>query len=350
MGRARILLPLAAFALVALAAACGDGGSSALEGTSWRLERIGAQSALPQATPWLKFEDGGDFGGNTGCNSLGGKWEASGDELTLSDIVSTLIGCEGAIAEQETAFNAALQAVARYEIDGDTLSLRDAGGAERMTLVPMVYEVPTPMPTLDERTPSVGKQLDDIATRQAVVDQEERFNGELFGFYLAPTEAQVPLAWREEHERISSGGCVPVSLDQAAALDFPRPLVMPAGYTLAATDGAGAGSNPYAIACGGTVTGRGWEYTTAGASGIPANITIVRNMGRYDVQSVAKSQVSTPVIGGRQAIVIAPIAALGQRVIIHFPESFGATSVMTFNLAMDDAMKVAEAVAAASTP
>lgn len=125
---------------------------------------------------------------------------------------------------------------------------------------------------------------------------------------------------------------------------------MPAGYTLSPADSAGTGANPYAVACGGTVTGRGWEYTSTGASGIPANITIGRSRGRYDVQSVAKSQVTTPIIGGRQAIVITPVAALGQRVIIHFPEPFGSTDVMTFNLAVEDAMNVAEAVAVASAP
>lgn len=173
MTRARILLPLGVFALVALAAACGDSSDGgALAGTRWNLERIGARGALPQTTPWLHFGPEGVLGGNTGCNSIGGRWEAKGDSLTLSDIVSTLIGCEGAIAEQEAAFNAALQAVARYKIEGDTLSLSDADGAERMTLARAGYEVSTAIPTA-ESSGRIDDQLNAIATAQAAKDAEE---------------------------------------------------------------------------------------------------------------------------------------------------------------------------------
>lgn len=146
MSRWRILTAAALLAAGAmLAAACGGGGSSALAGTTWRLERIGAQGALPEATPWLKFDSGGDFAGHTGCNSLGGTWKRDGDRLTLSDIVSTLIGCDRNLAEQESSFTSALRETASYRIDGDTLTLRDGLGAERMVFV-RSGEAGTPLP------------------------------------------------------------------------------------------------------------------------------------------------------------------------------------------------------------
>ncbi len=150
MARVLILLPVAAFALAALAAACGGdgpsippdrtpdspgGASSRLEGTAWRLERIGARGALTNAPPWLRFEDGGKLGGTTGCNSLGGEWKTSGDKLMLSGIVSTLIGCEGAVAEQEASFLAVLRAVERYRVQGTTLVLLDADGVVKATFM-----------------------------------------------------------------------------------------------------------------------------------------------------------------------------------------------------------------------
>jgi hypothetical protein len=79
-------------------------------------------------------------------------------------------------------------------------------------------------------------------------------------------------------------------------------------------------------------------------------VSVVRQTTKYDTQSVAKSQMSTQTIGGREAVVVSPVSSSGlaQRYLIYFPESFGMTAIQTFNLDEDAAFKVAEAVAGAS--
>lgn len=200
------------------------------------------------------------------------------------------------------------------------------------------------------QAPGLSNQLRAVQTQEAQKQAEPRFSGQLLGIYLAPSLDQLPPDVQSEHERLSVGGCVPVSVEQASALDLPRPLAMPPSYVLAQQDSANVGTNPWALACGGSVSSRGWDYTTTGAQGIPATVSIVRIVTKYDTQDVAKSQVSTQIIGGREAIIVRPASSggLAQRYLIYFPESFGHTSIQTFNLPEADALKVAEAAAEAS--
>lgn len=202
----------------------------------------------------------------------------------------------------------------------------------------------------EAQQPNLDEQLDELEDRRVEEEGEERFAGELLGLYIAPSNDQVPLEFREEGERLNAGGCEPFPLEEAGAFALARPLVMPEGYAVAEFDSANTGQNPWALACGGTLYSRGWDYTTAGAEGIPATVGVVRSFLKYDTQDVAASRVSTQVIGGRQAIVIRPLilGGLAERVLIYFPEPFGRTSIHTFNLSEAEALKVAEAVAEAT--
>ena len=200
----------------------------------------------------------------------------------------------------------------------------------------------------EAQQPSLVDQLDALKALEEELGAEARFNGELLGIHIAPSEDQLPAEIRAEYDRLLASNCVSIPVEQAGALDFPRPLVMPAGYV---PDEAApeTGSN-YALSCGGRPWNRGWNYATTGAEGIPARVSIVRSTLTYDIQDVALSQVSIEVIGGREAVVIRPVSpdGLAQRHIVHFPESFGSTYVHTFNLSEAEVLKIAEAVAEAS--
>lgn len=198
--------------------------------------------------------------------------------------------------------------------------------------------------------PKVVDQLSVVQTQAAQKQAEPRFVGQLLGIYLAPSLDQLPAEVQARHQRLSAGGCVPVPVEQASALNLLRPLAMPPGYVLSQQDSANAGSNPWALACGGSVSSHGWDYTITGAQGIPATVSIVRIVTKYDTQDVAKSQVSAQTIGGRGAVVVRPASSSGlaQRYLVYFPELFGMTSIQTFNLPEADALQVAEAVAGAS--
>jgi heat shock protein HslJ len=100
----------------------------ALVGPTWTVESIivgDAVASVPAgAIATLTFADDGTLSAETGCNSGGGRYEIDGDELRLSDLVQTDIGCIGAAAELESAVVAVLTAGSvRYSIDADALTL-----------------------------------------------------------------------------------------------------------------------------------------------------------------------------------------------------------------------------------
>lgn len=108
--------------------------------------------------------------------------------------------------------------------------------------------------------------------------------------------------------------------------------------------------SPHATACSGQASGLEWDYTTVGAMGIPATVSIVRVITKYDTVDVAASLVSTQVIGGREAIVVRPYAAdgLAQTSKVIFPETFGKTAIQAFNLSEAELLNVAGAVVEAT--
>ena len=61
--------------------------------------------------------------GNSGCNGFGGTYTVEGNQVTFSEIVSTLIACEDARMAQEEAVYRVLSGTATYTIEGNTLTL-----------------------------------------------------------------------------------------------------------------------------------------------------------------------------------------------------------------------------------
>jgi len=187
------------------------------------------------------------------------------------------------------------------------------------------------------------KLLDVIAERQQTEQKEARFTGELLGIFLAPSLEQMPPAVQEEHKRLTAGGCATIPLEQAQSLEFPRPLEMPPGYTL--KDGY-----PQATACSGEASGITREYDLLGANNIPGHLTVGRSISKIATPQSPASRISTTVIGGREAVLIRPFTpdGLAQTSEVIFPEAFGKTDILAFNLSEAALLEVAEAVAKAS--
>lgn len=72
--------------------------------------------------------------GSSGCNSVAGGFERSGDALRFTRTATTRMACPPPVDELEVRFLDALNATARQRIAGTTLELLDAAGKPRMRL------------------------------------------------------------------------------------------------------------------------------------------------------------------------------------------------------------------------
>ncbi len=106
-----------------------------LTGTRWRLTwyNNGKQaivSALKDTEVMLQLRDDGQLAGKA-CNSYRGGFEQEGDSWrVVGPIAATRMACPepAGASEQESAYFAALERVARFRISGDELTLTDADG------------------------------------------------------------------------------------------------------------------------------------------------------------------------------------------------------------------------------
>jgi heat shock protein HslJ len=89
----------------------------------------------------LNFKEA-SLDGSAGCNTYRGSYTASEDSLRLSGVYWTEIGCpepEG-ILDQEKAYFDALNAAARYRVDGDRLEVYDEAGTQILAFVASTSE------------------------------------------------------------------------------------------------------------------------------------------------------------------------------------------------------------------
>lgn len=110
-----------------------------LENSSWRLSHLEGAPVEAEKRPELAFADDGGLGLRGACNSFRGKAEISGNKLTLpANMAGTLMACPEPAEALDRALLAAFPRVAGFIVDGDTLMLTDADGAEvlRLTRLP----------------------------------------------------------------------------------------------------------------------------------------------------------------------------------------------------------------------
>ena len=124
------------FVLLALLILSACAGQASVAGT-WKLVSYGdpasPTAAVPDVETSIEFKDG-QVNGNVGCNGFGGTYEIEGDKITFSEVVSTLMFCEGPVGDQELGTLAVLQDSATYVLDGNTLTLTSADGTSVVVL------------------------------------------------------------------------------------------------------------------------------------------------------------------------------------------------------------------------
>jgi len=114
-------------------------GKADLAGTSWRVGAVNngrGAMVTSSLTARLTAEFGADgtFTGFGGCNTLSGPYATSGsDGVAIGPLMSTKKSCGADVDQLELEYSTALANVARWEISGDVLTLRDASGAGQVT-------------------------------------------------------------------------------------------------------------------------------------------------------------------------------------------------------------------------
>jgi heat shock protein HslJ len=100
--------------------------ATSLDGQKWMLAKLhkdGTVQGVVNKKPFIRFDQvKGSAGGNGSCNSFGSTLTVSGSSISISQIFSTKMYCEG-VQGTENSFLDLLGKVNRYEIKGDQLSL-----------------------------------------------------------------------------------------------------------------------------------------------------------------------------------------------------------------------------------
>ena len=115
-----------------------NGASVDLKGTSWKLVSYGpVGNQAPAAagiTTSLDFGNDGTVSGNMGCNSFGGNFEVKNGKLVFSQMISTMMACLGPQMAQEDTVLKMMNGAVRFQVEGSTLTIFDASGANAITL------------------------------------------------------------------------------------------------------------------------------------------------------------------------------------------------------------------------
>lgn len=124
---------LAAFILT-LVGCGGTGGTGGnLEGINWALESYdsgGVMKDAPAGITATALFEGGSVGGFSGVNTYSGPYKASGSELSIGNLASTMMAGPPELMDFEQAYLSALQDVSSFSADGGGLALLDEDGRE----------------------------------------------------------------------------------------------------------------------------------------------------------------------------------------------------------------------------
>lgn len=234
-------------------------------------------------------------------------------------------------------------------------TLRERTGGEPQA----VAETPTPQPGETQtpvagETPTIGElqaaELEAIIAGDAA---KPRFNGELLGIYIAPSQDAVP-AGKYGTDKICLAGSVEVPWEQAA--QFNLSVQLPPEFVFQPDDietGLGACVDD------GRILGAEWvyEYREPQFGDYPiGRLIIARSIFSYDYPNAAVDRVKVIEAGGRPAILIEPIRPEGVDQLgptgtigeVIFPEPFGMTTIHSYGVPLTILLQVADIVGQAT--
>ena len=174
--------------LVEVISKTGNVTASGLEGVNWHLDSYLSQEGetvcvLPNTQVTALFESS-RISGNGGCNNYGGQYVADGTNLTISDVVSTLMFCAENVSDQESNYLANLQSAKSYNVSGNLLRIADFNGT-----VVLTYSVVQPISL-------TGIEWDMLS-----------YNNGKGGLVSALADTKITALFSEEGELTGSAGC-----------------------------------------------------------------------------------------------------------------------------------------------
>ena len=139
MRRSPVTLLVGAIVLAAVACTGTSGGTGGpIEGTTWKLASYdvgGTSTTVPADVSVDARFATGTVAGSSGCNVYSGPATISGSSLKVGELASTLVGCEGPVADVETAYLAHLGKAASFTATADGLTLFDPDGKPSLVYV-----------------------------------------------------------------------------------------------------------------------------------------------------------------------------------------------------------------------
>ncbi len=106
-----------------------SGAPAALAGTAWKAILVAGQPTVAGSEPTAVFA-ANQVQGTSGCNSYSGSYQYANGTIKLGNLISTAVGCGGAVGFVEQRFDAALRAASSVTIDpAGRLVLDGPGGS-----------------------------------------------------------------------------------------------------------------------------------------------------------------------------------------------------------------------------
>ncbi len=117
---------------VMILAACAPSGSQQggdLTGKVWALTELTGNPPVDGTGISAEFTTDGKVSGSAGCNRYNGTYTVSGSNITIaSPLASTMMMCEQAVMDQESAYLKALGEAKTFAVSGDQLTLKGGDG------------------------------------------------------------------------------------------------------------------------------------------------------------------------------------------------------------------------------
>jgi heat shock protein HslJ len=99
---------------------------AAIENVIWVLESYGESGNLKAVLKYTEITakfDGAKISGSAGCNTYGGGYELKGNNISITELWSTLVACREQILKREHEYLTALRDAESYEIEGEKLRI-----------------------------------------------------------------------------------------------------------------------------------------------------------------------------------------------------------------------------------